>query len=253
MMRQIRRLLWPFALAAAGICATGSFALALVGASAEDRSFAAHVVMVLKRGVDRAGFCTGIVVAPQIVLTAAHCVAATNNMRVHYKDSSGQPVLIDVKAVAIHPGFHADALARRVASIDLALVETQTPLDARFSPAELDEAGAVAVGQGLRIVGYGVAREGEGASAGVLRSAALQVRAPLSKILVWAEDPSGAGVGGCTGDSGGPILSQDSAKVIAVTTWSAGAAGRHCGALTQGPLVAPQRPWIDSVRRRWGL
>jgi secreted trypsin-like serine protease len=253
MKRQIGGLLWAWALAAAGVCATASFAQALVGPSTEEGNFGAHVVMVLKRGVDRAGFCTGIVIAPQIVLTAAHCAAASKNMRVHYKDSSGQPVLSEVKAVATHPGFHADALARHVASIDLALIQTQAPLDARFSPAELDEAGAVAVGQGLRIVGYGVVREGEGASAGVLRSAALQVRAPLSKILVWAEDPSGAGAGGCTGDSGGPILSQDGARVIAVTTWSAGAAGRRCGALTQGPLIAPQRAWIESVRRRWGL
>jgi secreted trypsin-like serine protease len=253
MNTQIRRLLASCLFAGAGLCATASCALALVGASSEDQSFAAHVVMVLKRGVDRAGFCTGVVVAPQVVLTAAHCAAAAKDMRIHYKDSSGQPILVEVRAVVTHPGFRPDALARRVVSIDLALVRTQTPLDARFSPAELDETGAVATGQPLRIVGYGVAREGEGTSAGVLRSAALQVRAPLSKILVWAEDPSGAGAGGCTGDSGGPILSDDGAKVIAITTWSAGTAGRRCGALTQGPLVAPQRAWIDGVRLRWGL
>jgi hypothetical protein len=253
MKTQIRRALWLRLLAGVGFYAMASPALSLVGPSSEDRSLAAHVVMVLKRGVDRAGFCTGVVVAPQVVLTAAHCVTAIRDMRIHYRDDSGQPVFVEVRAVATHPGFRADALTRRVASIDLALVQTQTPLDARFSPADLDDASAVVVGQPLRIAGYGVGREGEGATAGVLRSAALQVRAPLSAILLWAEDPSGQGSGGCTGDSGGPIFSGDGAKVLAITTWSAGTAGRHCGAVTQGPLIAPQRAWIDSVLKRWRL
>lgn len=191
--------------------------------------------------------------APRAVLTAAHCVAAVNDMRVHYRDDAGQPVLVDVQAVAVHPGFRADALTKRVVSIDLALVQTQTPLDGRFSAAELDESGLVAVGQSLRIFGYGVGREGEGKSAGVLRSAALRARAPLSTILLWAEDPNGAGAGACTGDSGGPILSDDGRQVLAIATWSAGSGGRRCGAVTQGPLLAPQRGWIDSVLRRWRL
>jgi hypothetical protein len=192
-----------------------------------------------------------VVVAPRAVLTAAHCVAAIKDMRIHYRDAAGRPVMIEVDAVAIHPGFRADALTRRVVSIDLALVEAQTPLDARFSAAALDEAGAVAVGQTVRVIGYGVGREGEGTSAGVLRDATLQVRAPLSKVLLWAEDPSGAGSGGCTGDSGGPIVADDGAKVLAITTWSSGTGGKRCGAVTQGPLIASQRAWIDGVLEKW--
>ena len=113
MKTQIRRLAWSCLFAGAGACASASYALALVGPSSEDKSFAAHVVMVLKRGVDQAGFCTGVVVAPQVVLTAAHCVAATRDMRIHYRDGSGQPVFVEVRAVATHPGFRPDALARR--------------------------------------------------------------------------------------------------------------------------------------------
>ena len=232
--------------------AFGSPAFALVGPSAEDLSYSSHVVMVLKRAGDRAGFCSGVVVAPRAILTAAHCVAPIRDMRIHYRDDAGQPVLIDVEAVAVHPSYRADAVARRVVSIDLALVRAKAPLDARFSAAVLDDSGAVAVGSQLRIFGYGIAREGEGRSAGFLRSAALRVRAPLSRILLWAEDPNGAGAGACEGDSGGPILSEDSREVLAISTWSAGSGGRHCGSITQGPLVAPQRGWIDSVLKGWG-
>ena len=55
-----------------------------------------------------------------------------------------------------------------------------------------------------------------------------------------------------SGDSGGPIVSADDGKVLAITAWSAGAGhGSRCGALTQGALVAPQRAWIDAVLNRW--
>jgi hypothetical protein len=253
-MKMHRRRLLMQILAAAGACAMASPALSIVGPASEDQSFAAHVVMVLKRSVGRAGFCTGVVVAPRAVLTAAHCVTAVKDMRVHYRDGAGQPVLIDVEAVAVHPGFRADALTKRVVSLDLALVRTQTPLDPRFSPAVLDDGGGgVDVGRPLRIFGYGVSREGEGSSAGVLRSAALRVRAPLSAILLWAEDPNGAGAGACTGDSGGPILAEDGRQVLAIATWSAGSGASRCGTVTQGPLVAPQRGWIESVLRGWRL
>ena len=233
-------------------CTTGSPALSLVGPATEDQSFAAHVVMVLKRGGGQAAFCTGVVLAPQVVLTAAHCAAAIGDMRIYYRDGSGTSQFVEVAAVAIHPGFRADALTKRAVSIDLALIQIRAPLGARFSPAQLDETGAVTVGEALKIVGYGLGREGEGATGGVLRSAPLRVRAPLSTILLWAEDPNKAGAGACSGDSGGPILSDDGAKVLAITTWSAGAGGgKRCGVVTQGPLVAPQRAWIDGVLNRW--
>jgi hypothetical protein len=233
--------------------AFGSPAFALVGPATEDLSFSGHLVMVLKRAVDRAGFCTGVVLGPRVILTAAHCLAPIGDLRIHYRDEAGQPVLVEVEAVAAHPDYRADAVARRQVSIDLALLRTRTPLDTRFSAAALADGGVVAVGEPLWIFGYGVAREGDGKTAGVLRGAALQVRAPLSKILLWAEDPNGAGAGACAGDSGGPILSDDRRQVLAIATWSAGSGARHCGTITQGPLVAPQRGWIDSVLKGWRL
>jgi hypothetical protein len=249
---QWRRRFVMWFLVGAGACAVGSPALSLVGPAVEDQSFAAHVVMVLKGGVKEASFCTGVVLSPQVVLTAAHCATAIENMRVYYRDPGGRSQMIEVAAVAIHPGFRANALTKRAASIDLALIRTRTPLDARFSAAQLDETGAVTVGQALQIIGYGLGREGEGVSGGVLRSALLRVRAPLSTILLWAEDPNKAGAGACSGDSGGPILSGDGAKVLAITTWSAGAGGgKRCGAVTQGPLIGPQRGWIDGVLQKW--
>jgi hypothetical protein len=236
----------------AGLILVAPQAVALVGQADRDDQFAAHVVMLINRGIDKAGFCTGVVVGPRAVLTAAHCVVSIDNMRVYYRDETGQPVLREISAAVVNPNYRADAVAKRSVSIDLALVETQAPLDARFSPADLDASGQTSIGESLRIYGFGVAEEGNGRTAGVLRGARLVVRAPLSEILIWAEGPAGQGSGACTGDSGGPIVASDSGKVLAIVAWSAGdRRGRRCGALTQGPLVAPQIEWIRQILEKW--
>lgn len=225
---------------------------AVVGAAQDGDRFANQVVMVLTRSADRAGFCSGVVLGPRVVLTAAHCLRPMQDMAVHYRDAAGRPVLVPVQAAAPHPLYRADAIAKRVVSIDLALIETATPLAGRGS-ARLASGEGPDIGDATILAGYGVGREGEAKSGGVLRSARLKVRAPLSRILLWAEDADQAGAGACSGDSGGPLFSGDGETVLAIVAWTSGPRGGHCGVLTQGPLVAPQREWIDATLARWGL
>ena len=208
--------------------------------------------MVLTRGAEKEAFCSGVVLGPRAVLTAAHCLRPARDMAVFYRDAAGRPALAAIASATVHPLYHADAIAQRVVSVDLALVETATPLDSRFVAAKLALGDGPAVGETTIVAGYGVGREGEPLTGGTLRSAALTTRAPLSKILLWAEDGAHAGAGACSGDSGAPLFSADGETVLAIVAWSAGSAGRRCGTLTQGPLVAPQRGWIDSVLARWG-
>ncbi len=91
----------------------GRSASALVGPTGEGGGYAPHVVMALAQARGGSGFCSGAVLAPNIVLTAAHCVAAPGATRVHFRDSAGKPVLMEVARVARHPGFRADAVAAR--------------------------------------------------------------------------------------------------------------------------------------------
>jgi hypothetical protein len=204
---------------------------------------AASAVMVLS---SKGGVCTGIVVAPDAVLTAGHCVAAGLEHRVHYKDEAGAPVLAEIAARALHPGYDAGAVAGRRRSIDLALVRLAAPLPARFVPASLGAAMPRA-GTRLTLAGYGVAAPADARSTGTYRSVDLGVVEPHgpSRILVWlAAGPGGASA--CHGDSGGPIT--DGSSVLAVSAW---VAGKACGGISQGVLLGPQRAWIDQTLSGW--
>jgi hypothetical protein len=219
---------------------------ALVGA-APDARFADRVAMVLIRGGDKAGFCSALVLGPSMLLTAAHCIRRLSDMAVHYRDPTGNAVIVPIEAVVTHPGYRADAIEKRLESIDVALIRTTRPLDPRFTSATIAESGQPSIGETVILSGYGVAQEGAWSSGGQLRSLALAVRKPASKVLIWAADPSGREAGACNGDSGAPIWSADGSTAIAIVAWAQAPRGRGCGGLTQGPLLAPLREWIKQT------
>jgi hypothetical protein len=226
-------------------------ARALVGAAPDSR-FADRVAMVLIRGGDSAGFCSALVLSPRILLTAAHCLRRLSDMAVHYHDAAGVAVVIPVDAAVPHPGYRADAIQARVESIDLALIRAARPLDPRFAAAAIGDGEPPPIGARAIVSGYGAAREGDWSSGGVLRSVTLAVREPASTVLIWAADPDGREAGACNGDSGAPIWSADGSTAIAIVAWAQAPHGRGCGGLTQGPLLAPLKGWIEETKRKLG-
>jgi hypothetical protein len=239
---------WKCIVAALTLMAA-SPASALVGPSREDASGAAHTLMLLKRDARGSSFCTANVIARDVLATAAHCVTSPENLRVYWP---GGDLDQKVAAVAPHPLYRADAAQKRIKSIDLALVRLSQPLPDRFRPVGIAWAPLITAGARLRILGYGLTHEGDGRSGGKLHGGELVVREPISQILIWAKDPANRGLGACTGDSGGPLLTQDGASLVAITVWSEGAGARKCGQLTQAVRLAPQRDFIETTLRSWG-
>jgi len=224
---------------------SGTGAHAIVGGREDQGPLARQSVMVLS---SNGGVCSAVVVAPDVVLTAAHCVTGAAEHRVHFRDQDGQPVLIEPAAKAVHPGYDPKAIEARRRSIDLALVRTPEALPSRFERAAL-AATKPGKDETVTVGGYGLAREGDAKTTGTFRTASLKVIEPYgpSKILLWSQ---GTGVmGACQGDSGGPMASGDA--VVAITSWSSPAKGRGCGGVTQGILLGPQRAWIDRTLESW--
>lgn len=211
-----------------------------------------YAVMVLG---SKGSFCSAAVLAQDVIITAAHCVTGSPDYRVHWRDKDGLPVLREIATIAIHPGYTKDAAQQRKRSIDLALVRLREPLPVPFKPVSFSAATPRA-GDTLNVAGYGLGTENDPSTSGVFRSTPLGVIEPYgpSSILVWLTDPAtgpkASGAGACTGDSGGPIFDSTGA-LVAVTIYAEGPGKAHCGALTQGLLVAPQRNFIDSTLKKW--
>lgn len=236
--------------ASAALIAAALPAGAVVGASTTNADANTSLVMVLNHRGASAGFCTGIVLSPDVVLTAAHCVPPGADLRIDVPGTGPTPTLLPTAAVMRHPGYRPDAIRRRERSIDLALVRVAGSLPDRFESARLATTAGAAPGQSFRLTGYGVGVESEARTSGQLRSVTLVARQPLSSVLLWATDPAQGGAGACTGDSGAPMAAEDGA-VAALVVWSAGTGARRCGDLTQALWLAPYRAWIDSVLSGW--
>jgi secreted trypsin-like serine protease len=213
----------------------------------------AVVTIVGSRGTS----CTGTLIARDIILTAAHCIApGTTYKIVDYK--SQPPRLLDIKRTASHPQFNMQNLLAHRATADVALLQLASPLS--VPPATLGGVLLpVNVGQRLTVVGMGVAVVGDGRSGGVARAASLAVTGRPGTLQIRLVDPSTnnarPGLGACTGDSGAPaFLDSSSGSVIAgVVSWSTGpnnASG--CGGLTGVTPLALYRDWILKTARAWG-
>jgi secreted trypsin-like serine protease len=235
--------------AVAVLAAFAAPALAIVGGR-EDPALSRHAVMILN---DRGGFCSASVIAPDVLLTAAHCVASSAGHRVHWRDAGGEPVMVEPAAVAVHPGYVADAVKARKKSVDLALVRLAEPLPASFQPVALSAAPAPRPGETVTVAGWGVVSDAGADTGGHFRSVSVGIVEPYgpSSLLLWLSSGRAAGAGACAGDSGGPVFADDGG-IVAVTAFAEGASGRGCGALTQAVLVGPQRGWIDKTLQRWG-
>src|SRR5258708_18639842 len=109
-------------------------AYAIVGGGAPSvGGFTRSVVTIVG---SRGNFCTGAMIAPKIVLTAAHCVQPGSDYKIVEYGADKQPSLQDVKSVAIHPGFNMQAMLAHRATADVALLQLDAPAKGKV-PADL--------------------------------------------------------------------------------------------------------------------
>ena len=181
-------------LAASILCADRSEAL--IGADIADRSIHRYTVVV----GSAKGRCTGVVLAQDIVLTAAHCILTGEKLWVS-GDQAPPGSLSAVDEIVQHPLFSR----KDAGSPDLAILKLATPLPDRFIPATLG-ARHLAEGDNLIAAGYGKASADETRPTLVLRMVLLQVTRAFRGWAILTSISEDNAVG-APGDSGGPLFS----------------------------------------------
>src|SRR6266853_4478821 len=213
-------------------------AVAMVGgAPPADPAVARHVVLLVG---SRGNSCSGVAIARDLVLTAAHCVPAGADYKLVIFDAAHQPQLNDITTVTRHPQFDLKMLLAHRATADLALLKLAAALPPAFAAAPLARPDrVVAVGDEFIVAGYGVTVRGDGRTGGTARAATLAATGQPGTLQVRLFDPATkgerAGLGACTGDSGAPVFRDvgGALAVIGVVSWTTGPnLGDGCGGLT---------------------
>lgn len=237
------------------VSATPAFAIVGGGVPTTDGIGRTVVTVVGSRG----NFCSGAMIASDIVLTAAHCVPSGASYKIVEYDAQRTPQLRDVATVAVHPKFSLQSMQGHRATADVAMLKLSAAVMGRQVATLGVPRTPITPSSRFTVAGIGVTIRGDGKSGGIVRAANLTTTGQPGNLQIRLVDPltggKQPGIGACTGDSGGPVFEdqQGRAVLVGVMSWSTGpnmTAG--CGGLTGVTPLSLYRDWIVQTTRGWG-
>lgn len=247
-----------FAIATA-LLAGSTPALAVIGGIASQDARGARA-STLRIETSRGELCSGAAIAPELVLTAAHCLMGGGSVSVVSLDPNFRPRRHTVLAVLPHPSFVPGTTPRTQPGADLAMLRLSAPFPADIQPVTLG--GSLWQGEVVTMAGFGLSVETNKKTARRLRETRLVNAGNYTtqntvKVAVDAEAKGETpGAGACRGDSGGPVLRGEirSRDLVGIVSWSSGPLNtrerRICGGFTAITPISEHRSWITESAAR---
>lgn len=234
-------------------------AMAVVGGSTS-RDVNGARASTLRVETSRGELCSGAAVAPELVLTAAHCLMGGGSVSVVSLDTRFRARRHAVIAVLPHPSFVPGTTPRTQPGADLALLRLAAPLPRDMAPLALG--GGLWQGETVTMAGFGLSAENRKGTARRLRETRLVNAGNYTtqntvKVAVDVEARGETpGAGACRGDSGGPVLRgpAHSRDLVGIVSWSSGPLSSRvrliCGGFTAITPVSEHRNWISEASAR---
>lgn len=204
----------------------------------------AVVSLAIRYGGSYESVCTGTLIAPKTVLTAAHCIYAYGQNAPYYVafgTSSASPTkAVQVTQQYKHSGYNGGAW-------DFGLLRLATPvLDVQPIPINETAMTQAHVGRSIRHVGFGLTVAG-GQDSGTKR----EVSYALRRVEQYTIESGAAGKQTCQGDSGGPGLMTMPGGTREVLVGVVSYGDQNCSYEGYDGRVDLVVPWIRQTMGAW--
>jgi secreted trypsin-like serine protease len=222
---------------------------------AADDPIASTTVFISGRETFGYYYCTGSIIAQDILVTAAHCVlpAAEGSLRVIFAQNisftllTGRPDLPDsdpsvhqVYGAIAHPDYSSSGDDQH----DIAIVRFKGDLPPNYRVAKLLHSDSqLTAGREVVLAGYGSTNAYVTDHAGELRKVSVDIDGTLGQTEISLDQSHGKGA--CWGDSGGPAFLQSGNELLlwGVTSRSTGA--RDCA---EGSVYTKLSSYKDFIK-----